>query len=64
VPVKEDGSTMVEGLFAAGDVTDVREKQIAVAVGQGAMAALSAYKYLSDNKLTKSRDSFLETWQR
>jgi len=62
VPMKEDGSTKVEGLFAAGDVTDVREKQIAVAVGQGAMAALSAYKYLSDNKLTKSRDSFLEIW--
>lgn len=46
VPVNKDQSTTVEGLFAAGDVTDVEEKQISIAVGQGALAALTAYKYL------------------
>ncbi len=38
--------TKTEGLFAAGDVTDVRDKQIVVATGEGAKAALSAYEYL------------------
>ncbi|MGM0629064.1 MAG: NAD(P)/FAD-dependent oxidoreductase [Patescibacteria group bacterium] len=35
-----------DGLFAAGDVTDVPEKQIVIAAGEGAKASLSAYKYL------------------
>jgi alkyl hydroperoxide reductase subunit F len=38
--------TGVPGLFAAGDVTDVPEKQIVVAAGEGAKAALAAHKYL------------------
>ena len=40
------GETKTPGLFAAGDVTDVRDKQIIVASGEGAKAALSAYEYL------------------
>ncbi len=35
------------GIFAAGDVTDVPFKQISIAVGQGATAALSAIDYLN-----------------
>lgn len=38
--------TSIEGVFAAGDVTDVKWKQIVVAAGEGAKAALSAYEYL------------------
>lgn len=38
--------TSVSGIFAAGDVTTVPEKQIIVAAGEGAKAALSAYRYL------------------
>ena len=38
--------TSVEGLFAAGDVTNVPEKQIIIAAGEGAKAALAAYDYL------------------
>lgn len=38
--------TAVPGLFAAGDVTAVPYKQIVVAAGEGAKAALSAYEYL------------------
>ncbi len=38
--------TGVPGLFAAGDVTNVPEKQIVVAAGEGAKAALQAYHYL------------------
>ena len=39
--------TNVEGLYAAGDVTDVPMKQIIVACGEGAKAAISAFEYLS-----------------
>jgi len=38
--------TGIPGLFAAGDVTDVPEKQIVVAAGEGAKAALQAHRYL------------------
>jgi len=39
--------TSVPGVFAAGDVTNVPEKQIIIAAGEGAKALLSAFKYLS-----------------
>jgi len=38
--------TSVGGFFAAGDVTTVPHKQIVIAAGEGAKAALSAYDYL------------------
>ncbi len=38
--------TSVPGIFAAGDVTDVPEKQIIVAAGEGVKAVLSVFKYL------------------
>jgi alkyl hydroperoxide reductase subunit F len=34
------------GVFAAGDVTTVPYKQIVIAAGDGAKAALSAFDYL------------------
>jgi len=46
VKVNCRNETSIPGLFAAGDVTDVPEKQIAVAVGEGAKAALQAHRYL------------------
>ncbi|MDD5307743.1 MAG: FAD-dependent oxidoreductase [Deltaproteobacteria bacterium] len=63
VPVGRDMETTVEGLFAAGDVTDVREKQIAVAVGDGATAALAAHRYLLEKGLTRSRVRPEDAWQ-
>ncbi|AFD00972.1 thioredoxin reductase (NADPH) [Methanocella conradii HZ254] len=42
--------TSVPGVFAAGDVTSVPQKQIVVAAGEGAKAAMSAYAYLSIQK--------------
>ncbi|MBA7612850.1 NADH dehydrogenase [subsurface metagenome] len=38
--------TGIPGLFAAGDVTNVLEKQIVVAAGEGAKASLQAHKYI------------------
>jgi thioredoxin-disulfide reductase len=41
--------TSAQGIFAAGDVTNLSGKQIIIAGGQGAAALLSAYKYLNKN---------------
>ncbi len=46
VPVNCSCETELPGLFAAGDVTDVPEKQIVIAAGEGAKAALQAHRYL------------------
>lgn len=34
------------GVYAAGDVVDFNEKQISLSVGQGALASLSAFRYV------------------
>jgi alkyl hydroperoxide reductase subunit F len=46
VPITPACETEIPGLYAAGDVTDVPEKQIVVAAGEGAKAALQAHRYL------------------
>ena len=46
VKVDRTGDTGVRGVFAAGDVTDNREKQIVVSAGEGARAALAAFEHL------------------
>lgn len=46
VPVNCSCETEIPGLFAAGDVTDVPEKQIVIAAGEGAKASLQAHRYL------------------
>jgi len=43
--------TSFPGLFAAGDVTNVPEKQIIIAAGEGCKAALSAFRYLSRKRI-------------
>lgn len=44
----ETNMTKTPGLFAAGDVTDVKWKQIVVAAGEGCKAVLSVYSYLKN----------------
>ncbi len=46
IMVNSRNETAVEGIFAAGDVTDVPEKQIIIAAGEGSKACLSAFGYL------------------
>ena len=43
------GETKTKGLFAAGDVTDGRDKQITVACGEGVRALVSAYNYIQND---------------
>jgi alkyl hydroperoxide reductase subunit F len=45
----EENLTDTPGIFAAGDVTDIPSKQIIVAAGEGAKAALACFNYLAKN---------------
>ncbi len=49
IVIDSNNRTSIPGLFAAGDATNVAEKQIIIAAGEGAKAALSAYAWLVDN---------------
>ena len=46
VPINVYCETEVPGFFAAGDVSTAPEKQIIIAAGEGAKAALQAHRYL------------------
>lgn len=46
IEVNCGNETGVPGFFAAGDVTSVPDKQIVIAAGEGAKAALQAHRYL------------------
>ena len=45
----DENMTNIPGIFAAGDVTDIPAKQIVIAAGEGAKAAIASFDYL--NKL-------------
>jgi thioredoxin reductase (NADPH) len=47
-------ATSRQGIFAAGDVTDIPYKQAVISAGQGSIAALSAYNYIQKLKGGKS----------
>ncbi|MCS6996763.1 MAG: alkyl hydroperoxide reductase subunit F [Casimicrobiaceae bacterium] len=49
IEVDAKGATGVPGIFAAGDATTVPYKQIVIAAGEGAKAALGAFDYLIRN---------------
>ena len=46
IVVNEKCETSMSGVFACGDVTTVPYKQIVIAMGEGAKAALAAFEYL------------------
>ena len=53
-------ATSKQGIFAAGDVTDVPYKQAVISAGQGSIAALSAYNYL---QRLKGKPSIKADWR-
>lgn len=44
--IDDKNMSTMKGVFAAGDCTNVKHKQIIVAMGEGAKAALSAFEYV------------------
>ena len=44
--IDRKNATSIPGVFAAGDVTDDRNKQIIISMGAGANAALNAFDYI------------------
>jgi len=50
IKINSRNETNIPGIFAAGDVTDVAEKQIIIAAGEGSKAALSAFRYLAQRR--------------
>ncbi|MFH1655021.1 MAG: FAD-dependent oxidoreductase [Candidatus Omnitrophota bacterium] len=50
IKVNSYNQTNLPGVFAAGDVTDVPEKQIIIAAGEGSKAALSAFRFLAQSR--------------
>ncbi|MCK4912426.1 MAG: FAD-dependent oxidoreductase [Candidatus Omnitrophica bacterium] len=51
IKINFHNQTNISGFFAAGDVTDVPEKQIIIACGEGSKACLSVFKYLATHKI-------------
>lgn len=49
IKIDRSNATSVPGIFAAGDVTDDRNKQIIISMGSGANAALNAFDYIIRN---------------
>ncbi|CAC7663162.1 Alkyl hydroperoxide reductase protein F [Staphylococcus aureus] len=49
IVIDRNNNTNVPGIFAAGDVTDQKNKQIIISMGAGANAALNAFDYIIRN---------------
>ncbi|MFL0355572.1 alkyl hydroperoxide reductase subunit F [Erythrobacter sp. GH1-10] len=50
IVIDDHGATNLPGIFAAGDASTVPDKQIVVAMGEGAKAGLGAFDYLIRNE--------------
>jgi thioredoxin reductase (NADPH) len=55
IVVKSDMSTSIEGVYAAGDSTAKRFRQVTTAVGDGTIAALAASNYLNELKVNQKQ---------
>jgi alkyl hydroperoxide reductase subunit F len=50
IPIDCQTETGVPGVFAAGDVSTVRDKQVIIAAGEGAKAALRAHEHITTKR--------------
>lgn len=59
IVIDKNNHTSVSGIFAAGDCTDISEKQVIVAAGEGAKAFIAASEYLT--KLKSKKKEIIKT---
>lgn len=52
--IDDHNMTSIEGIFAGGDVTEVIEKQVVIAAGEGAKAALGVSRFLETHHYAES----------
>ena len=57
IEIDARGQTSLPGVFAAGDATTVPYKQIVIAAGDGAKAALSAFDHLIRSSVEEEEDA-------
>ena len=50
IKIDANNATSVPGVFAAGDVTEVKKKQLVISCGEAAKAALTCWEYLINKK--------------
>ncbi len=55
IPVNDKKETNIPGIFAVGDVTDKWLRQVATAVGDGAIAGTAAEKYIAEEEIFEER---------
>ena len=55
IVVKNDMSTNIEGVYAAGDSTAKRFRQVTTAVSDGTIAALASANYLNELKIRQKQ---------
>ena len=48
IVIDKDNYTKTPGVFAAGDITDIKYEQLVIACGEGSKAALAATEYLKN----------------
>ncbi len=60
--INKIGETNVEGIFAAGDVTDIPYKQAVISAGEAVKAALSAFSYIQRRRGRKG--TILGDWKK
>ena len=53
VMIDNEAKTSAQGIFAAGDITNTPFKQIVISAGEGAKAALSAARFISQTQPSK-----------
>jgi len=51
IEVNGSGATSQEGVFAAGDCTNVPYKQTVISAGEGAKAALECHRFLTGGRV-------------
>ncbi|MEJ6950696.1 glutaredoxin 3 [Natronospora cellulosivora (SeqCode)] len=49
IVINENNETSIKGIWAAGDVTNIKDKQIIISAGEGAKAALRVSEYLTQH---------------